>query len=160
MTKTIKGYKIDFKTNTITVTKAFMKKAEQLNAPEFKTMMELRALGMEIVEKAAPKRKNTVHRATYKQMKTFISCITDADRYMAEFEVVRLASLKDANPYETVRNWFETTFPNHAGNKEITFFQVQQKSVYSSAAMCITRHRSTCYGTVSFPEIFHKAFSH
>ena len=119
MTKINKNYHIDFTTNTITVTKAFKKKADQLGTPEFKIMMELRALGMEIVEKAAPKRKNTVHRATYKQMKTYISCITDADRYLAEFEVVRLASLKDANPYETVRTWFESTFPNHAGKKEM-----------------------------------------
>ena len=119
MTKTIKTYHIDFAANTITVTKAFMKKADQLGTPEFKTMMELRALGMEIVKQAAPKSKNTVHRATYKQMRTYISCIADADRYLAEFEVVRLASLKDANPYLTVRNWFETTFPNHAGKKEM-----------------------------------------
>lgn len=118
MTKINKNYHIDFATNTIIVTKAFMKRADQLGTAEFKTMMELRTLGMEIVEKAAPK-KNNVHRATYKQMKAYIACVADGARYLKEFEIVRRASLKDASPYETVRNWFETTFPNHKALPEL-----------------------------------------
>lgn len=48
---TMKNYKINFAANTVTVTKDFLKKAEQLGTVEFNTMMELRKLGMTITIK-------------------------------------------------------------------------------------------------------------
>ena len=107
-----KNYKIDFAANTVTVTKTFLRTAEtDINSPEFKTLTQLREMGLTIVEKAAPRRKNA-HHATYAQMKLYISCVTDAARYLAEFEVVRLASLEKPNPYQYVREWYDRTFPN------------------------------------------------
>ena len=107
-----KNYKINFAANTVTVTKSFLRTAEtDITSPEFKTLTQLREMGLTIVEKAAPRRKST-HRATYKQMLTYISCVTDAARYLAEFEVVRLASLEKPNPYQYVRDWYDRTFPN------------------------------------------------
>jgi len=94
------------------VTKSFLRTAEtDITSPEFKTLTQLREMGLTIVEKAAPRRKST-HRATYAQMKLYISCVTDAARYLAEFEVVRLASLEKPNPYQYVRDWYDRTFPN------------------------------------------------
>ena len=112
-----KNYKIDFAANTVTVTKTFLHTADtDINSPEFKTLTQLREMGLTIVEKAAPRRKN-VHHATYKQMLAYISCVTDAARYLAEFEVVRLASLEKPNPYQYVTGMTApsptaTTFPS------------------------------------------------
>ena len=107
-----KNYKIDFAANTVTVTKTFLRTAQtDINSPEFKSLTQLREMGLTIVEKAAPRRKSA-HRATYAQMKLYISCVTDAARYLAEFEVVRLASLEKPNPYQYVRDWYDHTFPN------------------------------------------------
>ena len=105
-------YKINFTANTVTVTKTFLRIAQtDITSPEFKTLTQLREMGLTIVEKPAPRRKN-VHRATYKQMLAYISCVTDAARYLAEFETVRLASLEKPNPYQYVRDWYDRTFPN------------------------------------------------
>jgi len=46
---TMKGYKICFATDTITVTKKFMEDASVINSAAFKEMMALRKLGMAIV---------------------------------------------------------------------------------------------------------------
>lgn len=109
----MKNYKIDFAANTVTVTKTFLRTAQtDINSAEFKTLTQLREMGLTIVEKPAPRRKST-HMATYKQMKVYISCLADATRYLAEFETVRLASLEKSNPYQHVCEWYEKTFPNH-----------------------------------------------
>ena len=112
-----KHYEIKWETRKVIVTRAFVEKASQLGTDEFKTMMELQQLGMDIVVKGAPKRKG-VHRATYNQMRAYISCLEDADRYLAEFEQTRIASLEKPNPYLHVVEWYEKTFPNHNAKPE------------------------------------------
>lgn len=108
----MKNYKIDFAANTVTVTKTFLRTAQtDITSPEFKTLTQLRKMGLTIVEKPTPRRKSA-HRATYAQMKLYISCVTDATRYLAEFETVRLASLEKPNPYQYVCEWYDRTFPN------------------------------------------------
>ena len=41
-------YEINFASNTIIVTKAFLEKASQMDTPEYATMTQLRALNMPI----------------------------------------------------------------------------------------------------------------
>lgn len=43
-------YRIDFLTNTITVSKTFLMEASKLGSEAYKTMMSLRTLGMTIVQ--------------------------------------------------------------------------------------------------------------
>ena len=108
----MKTFKIDFAANTVTVAKTFLRTAQtDINSKEFETMMQFREMGLTIIEKAVPRRRNS-HKATYKQMLAYISCVTDAARYLAEFETVRLASLEKPNPYQYVRDWYNRTFPN------------------------------------------------
>ena len=108
-----KNYKINFAANTVTVTKTFLRAAQSdISSIEFKTLAQLREMGLTVIERPTPRRKKT-HHATYKQMLTYISCVTDAARYLAEFEVVRLASLEKPNPYQYVCEWYDRTFPNH-----------------------------------------------
>ena len=107
-----KNYKINFAANTVTVTKTFLRTAQtDISSIEFKTLAQLREMGLTVIERPAPRRRNS-HRASYKQMLTYISCVTDAARYLAEFETVRLASLEKPNPYQYVCEWYDRTFPN------------------------------------------------
>ena len=109
-----KAYKIDFTTNTVIVSKAFMNAAEtNINSTEFQTYQQFKQMGLTIVPKTVKRTKNTTaHRATYKQMLAYIACVVDASRYLTEFETVRQASRKEANPYQFVCEWFDRTFPN------------------------------------------------
>lgn len=106
------NYKIDFASNTVTVTKAFLTAAEtNINSSEFETYQQFKQMGLTIILKSV-KHKNAAHRATYKQMLAYIACVTDAARYLTEFDTVRQASRKEANPYQFVCEWYDRTFPN------------------------------------------------
>lgn len=114
-----KAYKIDFITNTVTVTKAFLTAAEtNINSTEFQTYQQFKQMGLTIVPKTI-KRTNKTHHATYKQMRAYISCVTDGARYLEELETVRQASCKEANPYQFVCEWFDRTFPNRHAIPEL-----------------------------------------
>lgn len=108
-------YYIDFATNTVTVTRKFMEGASVLGSAQFKTMMELRALGMTIVTRKISRpnvRKNKS--LSYNKMQQKIMSLLDAEAYMDEFNAVREASKGEMNPYRYVLNWYEKTFPTHA----------------------------------------------
>ena len=78
----MKNYSINFTTNTITITQKFAKEASQIGTEAFKTMMELRQLGMTIITKEPVQKKNT--NLTYKKMEKYISLLEDAEKYQAE----------------------------------------------------------------------------
>ena len=103
------GYKIDYTTNTITVTKKFMEDAGIIGTPAFNTMKELRQMGMTIAVKETAPRKNS--KITYAQMVQYISCVENSSLYMAQFDAVRKESKSKNNPYNRVLEWFKDTFP-------------------------------------------------
>ena len=107
----MKNYEINFTTNTITITQKFAKEASQIGTDAFKTMMDLRQLGMTIVTKAPVHKKTSS--LTYKQMERYIALLEDAEKYQAEFETVCAESLAMKAPYAYVSNWFKKTFPNY-----------------------------------------------
>ena len=107
----MKNYSINFTTNTITITQKFAKEASQIGTEAFKTMMELRQLGMTIITKEPVQKKNT--NLTYKKMKKYISLLEDAEKYQAEFNAVYAESLAMKVPYVYVQKWFKKTFPNY-----------------------------------------------
>ena len=107
----MKNYSINFATNTITLTQKFAKEASQIGTEAFKTMMELRQLGMTIITKEPVQKKNT--NLTYKKMEKYISLLEDAEKYQAEFKAVCAESLAMKVPYVYVQNWFKKTFPNY-----------------------------------------------
>lgn len=107
----MKNYEINFATNTITITQKFAKEASQIGTEAFKTMMELRQLGMTIITKTPAKKKNTS--LTYAKMETYISLLEDAEKYQAEFKAVCAESQAMKAPYAYVSNWFKQTFPNY-----------------------------------------------
>lgn len=107
----MKNYEINFAANTITITQKFAKEASQIGTEAFKTMLELRQLGMTIITKTPAKKKNTS--LTYAKMETYISLLEDAEKYQSEFDAVCAESLAMKAPYAYVQKWFKETFPNY-----------------------------------------------
>ena len=106
-----KPYQINYATNTITITKSFNDKANNLESEAFKTMMTLRSLKMQIViEEPAPRKKS--FRPTYKQMENYISCLAEREHYMKEYQTICKKSESNRNKYQAVLNWFRATFPD------------------------------------------------
>lgn len=109
-----KGYSIDFAANTVTITKAFAQKANELGSTEFETLMKLRDMGLRIVNapaKTKPRRKNVI---TYDMMIHHMNNMAEAETYLEEFDAVRDESRNHPNCYQYVRNWFDKRFPNYA----------------------------------------------
>jgi len=109
----MKNYKIDFAKNMITVSAAFMKKAEQLGTKEFETMMELKKLGMIIAYQQPKPRKKPLYQLTYKRMEQFIRCSDDAEALLAEFEAMKKEGRGTNAAYLHVQQWFEEQSPNY-----------------------------------------------
>ena len=113
----MKNYEINFATNTITITQKFAKEASQIGTEAFKTMMELRQLGMTIITKT-PVQKKKNSNLTYAKMERYISLLEDAEKYQAEFKAVCAESLAMKVPYVYVQNWFKKTFPSYGKQPE------------------------------------------
>lgn len=116
------GYKIDFASKTITVTKAFMKQAETYDSEAYNTLMILKAdlPDMRIVAPKPNRKGKKRDNLTYANMITFINCQNNAEILLKEFEQVKaIASGQGGNAYQNVKKWFLATFPNY---KEIPSF--------------------------------------
>ena len=109
------NYKIDFTTNTLTITKDFERKATNINSVEYQTLKQLKVdfPSLRIVKKASPKRKSSLSRPTYDKMVKFLSCQTNFSILLKEFAEVREYSKAQENPYQFVREWFFANFPNY-----------------------------------------------
>lgn len=110
------GYKIDFVSGTISVTKAFMKEAETYGTKAYKKLMEIKAdlPDMRIVAPKPNRKGKKRDNLTYANMITFINCQNNAEILIKEFEQVKeLASGQGGNAYQNVKKWFLATFPNY-----------------------------------------------
>lgn len=111
----MKNYKMDFTTNTLTITKDFEKKAMNINSVEYQTLKQLKAdfPSLRIVKKASHKRKSSLARPTYDKMVKFLSCQANSAILLKAFAEVREYSKAQENPYQFVREWFFANFPNY-----------------------------------------------
>ncbi len=132
MTNTVKVNHIN---NTITVTKAFMKKAENFGSAEYKQMMEIKSDAIlstyRIVVRSIKKNpeKESYRNLTYKNMETYISTLNLSTIYMTEYEVAKQRSKIQKSPYKYMVKWFVETFPNY---KEAEIFSEAKASNLSS----------------------------
>ena len=110
-------YKIDFVNNTLTMSKAFEDALNNPNSQEYKLFLQLRAdfPGLTIIRKTrrAPKKARPTKNLTYANMEQYMSVFQNADKLLAQFEVVKTCSLEQPSPYKFVRDWFETQFPKY-----------------------------------------------
>ncbi len=111
-----RNYKMDFTTNTLTITKGFEKELLDPTSDEYKLLLRLKAdfKNLRVVKKAAPRRKKKPRAGlTYDKMVKFLSCQANSAILLNEFTEVREYSKAQSNPYQFVRDWFLLNFPHY-----------------------------------------------
>lgn len=113
----IKGYKINYATNTISMNYKFAKAAEDYGSPEYNLMQNLRAdfPTMKLIVEAGRKITTVrpTKRLTYQNMMTHMSCYKNSHDLIKQFEAAQRLSKPLASPYKYVRDWFEKQFPDY-----------------------------------------------
>lgn len=113
----VKGYKLDFSTNTLIVNYKFHKAMGDFGSPEYNRYKEIKAdfPQLRVVVKAGRTITTTrpTKRLTYENMDSFIGCYENRDELRVSFAIVREKSKLLASPYKYVRDWFETQFPDY-----------------------------------------------
>lgn len=99
------NYEINAVTKTIIVTKKFREEASQLNTEAFKTMQELLALNMTIVEREI-KRKKTGAMWSFERMEFYLDHVENGAEYRKQYDALK------GNSRATVWAWFRKTFPH------------------------------------------------
>ena len=107
-----KGYSINWKTNTVSMTKRFATDAGEYGTKAYDILMDLRAKGFKIEVRKAPKRKACLTRITFEKMRKYLSRLTDAEERLLEMDTIVEAGKAQANQYEYVRQWFLLNYPN------------------------------------------------
>ena len=95
------NYKMDFTTNTLTITKDFEQKALNPTSNEYGILLRLKA----------DFKKNPKAGLTYDKMVKFLSCQVNSALLLNEFTEVREYSKAQKNPYQFVKEWFLREFP-------------------------------------------------
>lgn len=113
---TMKDCRIDYMTNTVTMTKKFYEKATRPGTPEYgiyKTLCTDFPHMRPIIKPSPKKSAATRNRITYQQMINYIDCLPDRDNWMGKFEQVRHLSKSQKSSYKYTLNWFLETFPDY-----------------------------------------------
>lgn len=114
---TIKGYKINFTNNTITVNYTFKKASEEYGTPEYKLLKDVLAdfPAMTIIIKSGREKKapSKFKNLTYKKMREYISVLDNAEEMNAVMDTIEIQSKGQSSPYKFVRDWFMEQFPNY-----------------------------------------------
>lgn len=114
----LKGYKIDFVKNTLTLNYKFADAAfNDYGSSEYRRMKDILADFPQLKVIVEAGRKITTTRKTkrlkYENMKIYIEQFDNADELKAMFEKVQLMSKPLASPYKYVQDWFKAQFPNY-----------------------------------------------
>ena len=98
-------YEINFVAKTITVTKQFRENASQLNTEAFKTMQDLLALNMTIVEREIKRKSPKVSKWPFAEMRNYLGQVENSESWLADLE-----ALKKAVKHGVVWSWFKSNF--------------------------------------------------
>ena len=113
----IKGYEIDFTTNTLYMNYKFAEASTEYGTPEYKLLQNIRKdlPNIKIEKRAGRKTKtcNANKRLTYANMESYIKVQDNADELMAAFVIAKEESKNKPSPYAFVRDWFVKQFPNY-----------------------------------------------
>ncbi len=113
----IKGYEIDFTTNTLYMNYKFAEASTQYGTPEYKLLQNIRKdlPNIKMVKRAGRNAKtcNANKRLTYANMESYIKIQDNADEIMAAYMIAREESKSQKSPYAFVRNWFVKQFPKY-----------------------------------------------
>ena len=113
----IKGYEIDFTTNTLYMNYKFANAAKDVFSKEYEIYQKIcnDFQNIKVIVRAGRKAKtcNANKRLTYANMEEYISVQDNADELMAYLVMVQKESKKESSPYAYVRNWFVEQFPDY-----------------------------------------------
>ena len=114
---TVKGYKINFINNTITMNYKFHKNAQDITSKEYQLLKAIKedfptfTLVVEAGRKVTATQKNK--RLTYENMLRHMNTYKNSDELVEMFEIVKELSMPLASPYKYVCDWFNVQFPNY-----------------------------------------------
>jgi len=114
------AYVFDVVNNTLTASAAFLKKASQLNTPEYMIVKQLRAdnPSMTIVKAEKRSNENRPVNITFKKMEEFIGLCADSEERKKAFAKVKALSKIQASPYKYVKTWFLENYANYSEQPE------------------------------------------
>ncbi len=115
----MQGMRIDFITNTITITKAFREAASDLSSEEYiaLSLVQKENPQMKVVLRSnkAASRRSDCKGLTYKYMRKFISVMDSENLITFEKTILHYESYEYENGtvYQYVKEWFLENYPDH-----------------------------------------------
>ncbi|MBR3243488.1 MAG: hypothetical protein IKF90_12450 [Parasporobacterium sp.] len=110
----MKQYRYNCLTNTLTLSRAFVRQAENVESEEYKFVQRMRD---EIPGLTIVRQEKQIHRRSpranlsVRAMREYIGCIRDSERRLAELDSVVSASKGQEHPLLYIRNWFMENYP-------------------------------------------------
>ena len=120
----VKGYKINFATQTLTMNYKFAEESMKFGTKEYNLLKKVKAdfPNLKIVTKAG--RKITTPRKTkrlsYNNMEKYIRTFENSEELLAMFNLAKDRSATAKSPYKFVCDWFLMQFPNYNSFGETT----------------------------------------
>lgn len=140
---TVKGYKLDFATNTLTVNYKFHRAMSDFGSPEYLRYKEILNdfPQLRVIVKAGRTITSTrpTKRLTYENMDSYIGCYENRDELRTALGIVRQKSKLLASPYKYVRDWFEAQFPDY---RNAIDSGVEQSAVLLVAIPDMTKYKA------------------
>ena len=113
----IKGYKINYSTNTISLNYKFAKSAQDFGSPEYSLLKQLREeLPVMTIVVEAGRKINTTNlkkRLTYDNIEKHINAYSNSTELLENFYRAIELSKPLASPYKYVCDWFYSQFPEY-----------------------------------------------
>lgn len=113
----MKNYKMNFATNTLTITKEFAQRAMVPNSEESTILLHLQSLcpNLKVTYKThkPSSTKNPRKGLTFKKMENYIRLYDNASELLVMFSTVKAIADLQPNKYDFVYKWFVTQFPNY-----------------------------------------------
>ena len=115
------NYKMNFATNTLTITKDFEKKAMIPNSEESTLLLHLQSLrpNLKIAYKMNRTNNRNTKGLTYTKMEKYIRLHENANDLLIAFSTIKEVGRTQNNAYNFVYNWFMTQFPDYGEMPEI-----------------------------------------
>jgi len=110
------GYKMNFATKTLTITKAFGEKASLPNTEEANIIQNMRNLlpDLKIAYKTQYRSKPHPYKGlSYSRMEKYINCHENANELLVAFKGIKEVAKAQSYPHNYVCKWFLTQFPDY-----------------------------------------------
>lgn len=101
---------------TIYITERFERAAAEPHSPAFEYLMTLRASCPNYTLVRRGGRRSPTQKAvkiSYQKMRRYISCLRNSEMMLKLFEKVVVFARSQPMPYQIVRSWFDSSFPDY-----------------------------------------------